>query len=244
MTRWLCLVVVAAALIGHSVAAADRTGGADPASRLPAQRDVVIDIDGLDDVRIGGAKHTFTSLRQQFADAPPRRVVVRKTDTTTIGLASGMDEFLSKSGLAKEMQVGNEQIWSIPKPKAPDPVAPAGPATVGEVVIDIDGTDNIRIGGTKQTLTSLRQQFADTPPRRVVVRKTDTTTIGLASGMDEFLSKSGFAREMQVGNEQIWSVPRGVPWGLVIGLASVVLVVGGGIAILIRARCRRARVDV
>ena len=42
--------------------------------KAPAKLEVVIDIDGIDEIRIGEKKATLTTLRQQFENALPSQV--------------------------------------------------------------------------------------------------------------------------------------------------------------------------
>ncbi len=200
MTRWVCVLAATAALVGRFTAPGDQVSDSAPT----VEHRVVIDIDGSDDIRIGGDKHTLTSLRRRFDSAPPSHVVVRKKGSATGGLQNDMASFLTKSGLAKDLQLGNEQAWVSTKHKGQGQVRPT--EAKSEVVIDIDGTDDVRIGEKRHSLTSLCELFGSGPPSRVVVRQKGSTTFGLQGDTTAFLTKLRYAKDSQLGNEQVWSI--------------------------------------
>jgi hypothetical protein len=97
-------------------------GSADPSSRSTAGKsgfsteEVIIDIDGSDDIRVGGRgeKHTLTSLLEYFNSRRPSRVLVRSKETTTGGLSGGMESFLGQLGFKKQLELAYEAIWVTP----------------------------------------------------------------------------------------------------------------------------------
>jgi antitoxin component of MazEF toxin-antitoxin module len=172
----------------------------------PTGAEVVIDIANEDDITIGAKKHTLSALRKLLADTRPREVTVRRKDSTSEGLYNGMNAVLRKNGYTRDSQLGNEQVWVLTEQLAKQKKPPTG----AEVVIDIANEDDITIGEKKHTLSSLRKLLADSPPREVTVRRKDSTSQGLYNDMNAVLKKNGYAKDSQLGNEEVF-VPKALP---------------------------------